>query len=147
MDKMVQNWTILWKKKKIIKKTVCYEWMIDKLQADHNLQGLYCHALVSLFPWRRCLSLLYAVKATMGGLNANLHISCWPPLVALTIFAEILIDSPIIIKESKLVQTPCWTPLVPLMHTVWCHNIGVVFLNSWLSEHYIACYYHSICTA
>ncbi len=28
------------------------------------------------------------IKATRGGLNANFHISCWPPLVALTIFAE-----------------------------------------------------------
>ncbi len=30
----------------------------------------------------------YPLKATRGGLNANFHISCWPPLVALTIFAE-----------------------------------------------------------
>ena len=27
-------------------------------------------------------------KATRGGLNADFHISCWLPLVALTIFAE-----------------------------------------------------------
>ncbi len=71
------------------------------------------------------------VKATRGGLNANFHISCWPPLVALTIFAEPSqpygpgiwwfqkmygfsivnsIDSQIIKKDCKRVQTTCWTP-------------------------------------
>ncbi len=65
------------------------------------------------------------LKATRGGLNANIHISCWPPLVALTIFAEpsqlygpgmygfsivISIDSLIIKKDCKRVQTTCWTP-------------------------------------
>ncbi len=93
--------------------------------------------------------LLNSVKATSGGLNANFLISCWPPLVALTILCwtiitlwawnmmvssdflymidspplfflsngfsiVISIDSLVIKKECKCVQTPCWTPLVPL---------------------------------
>ncbi len=42
--------------------------------------------------WNEAINTLsrvrHGVKATRGSLNANFHISCWPPLVALTIFAE-----------------------------------------------------------
>ncbi len=86
---------------------------MSRLRSNWASSG-WVSILFGCSPWQVYLCLL---KATRGGLNANFHISCWPPLVALTIFSIVIsIDSLIIQKACKCVQIPCWTPLVPLIY-------------------------------